>query len=341
MNSWDDPGFRKAIEATDCKNILMTGLPSSFFIGTTTAAKKGTGSIIPTLLKNCREVVSYAHKKIGAFMIRGLIIAGIFGAGLCAGSPAEDKDGTAELVADVESIQPGTPFRAGVLIRMPEHWHTYWLNSGDSGMPPKMDWQWPAGFTAGPILWPAPKTFDESPVVSFGYDHEVLLAREIRPPENIKADTNYDIGVNISWLVCRKVCVPRTSRLRLTLPARAEPPVKSAKWESVFDRAKRAIPIRDSQWRFRASTDKATLSLRVIPPPGVEAGNLAKAEFFPAQPNLVEYGPQVWTQSPREYCLRMKRISGDEPLPARLEGVLVVSQEKGKKSLDVNIAFEK
>jgi hypothetical protein len=68
---------------------------------------------------------------------------------------------------------------------------------------------------------------------------------------------------------------------------------------------------------------------------------LAKAEFFPAQPNLVEYGSQAWTESPREYCLRMKRISGDEPLPARLEGVLVVSQEKGTKALDVNTALEK
>jgi hypothetical protein len=26
MNSWDDPGFRKAIEATGRKDILMTGL---------------------------------------------------------------------------------------------------------------------------------------------------------------------------------------------------------------------------------------------------------------------------------------------------------------------------
>src|SRR6202521_5654309 len=28
MNSWDDPGFRKAVEATGRKNILMTGLRS-------------------------------------------------------------------------------------------------------------------------------------------------------------------------------------------------------------------------------------------------------------------------------------------------------------------------
>ena len=273
-------------------------------------------------------------------MSRGLVIAGILVAGLCADSPAEDKYGTAELVADVGSIRPGMPFMAGVLIRMPEHWHTYWLNSGDSGMPPEMDWQLPEGFTAGPILWPAPKSFDEPPVRSFGYDHEVLLAREIRPPENITAGKDYVIGMNISWLVCREVCVPKTSRLRLTLPARAEPPVKSAKWESVFDSAKRTIPIQDSQWRFRATADKTALSLCVIPPPGVEAGNLAKAEFFPAQPNLVEYGPQAWTESQREYCLRMKRISGDEPLPVRLEGVLVVPQEKGTKALDVNTALE-
>ena len=274
-------------------------------------------------------------------MSKGLAIAGFLLGCLCANSRAAETPGTAELVADVESIQPGTPFMAGVLIRMPEQWHTYWLNSGDSGMPPELKWQLPEGFTAGPILWPAPKMFDEPPVTSFGYDHEVLLLREIRPPAGLAVGRDYTLEVNASWLICKEVCIPKTGRLQMTLPARADPPVRSAEWKSIFDSAKRAIPIRDSQWKFRARSDKSGLSLCVIPPLGVEAGNLPKAEFFPAQPSLVEYGPQTWTRAGDEYCLRMKRISGNEPLPARLEGVLVVPQEKGTKALDVSAALER
>lgn len=262
-------------------------------------------------------------------------------AGLGAGSFAQEPSGSAELIADVESIQPGTPFMAGVLIRLPEHWHTYWLNSGDSGMPPKMDWQLPEGFTAGPILWPAPKMFYEPPVMSFGYDQEVLLAREIRPPSTIKTDADYTLSVNVSWLVCREVCLPKTDRLRLTLAARTAPPVKSVRWASVFDRAKQSLPVQDSQWKFRASADREALTLCVIPPSDVERGHWARAEFFPAQQNLVEYGSQDWAEAAGSYCLRMKRISGNPPLPARLEGVLVVPSEKGPQAFEVNAVFEK
>jgi len=47
---------------------------------------------------------------------------------------AADPPSEARLIADVQSIQPGVPFRAGVLITMRDNWHTYWLNPGDSGM---------------------------------------------------------------------------------------------------------------------------------------------------------------------------------------------------------------
>ena len=269
-------------------------------------------------------------------MRKGLIIAGILTAGLCGCRSADEGQGKVELVADVESLQPGTPFMAGVLITLPEHWHTYWLNPGDSGMAPELKWQLPEGFTAGPILWPAPARFDESSATSFGYEKEVLLLREIRPPADLAVGRDYTFEVNAAWLVCKDVCIPKTGRLQLTLPARADPPVKSVKWDIVFDRAKRAIPIQDPQWKFRATADKTAVLLCVIAP----VGEISKAEFFPAQPNLVEYGPQAWTESQLEYCLRMKRISGDGPLPARLEGVLVVPWENRTKALAVSVELE-
>ncbi len=39
---------------------------------------------------------------------------------------------------------------------MRQNWHVYWRNPGDSGLPPEVAWTLPAGFSAGPLQWPAP-----------------------------------------------------------------------------------------------------------------------------------------------------------------------------------------
>src|SRR5215210_5687367 len=68
----------------------------------------------------------------------------------------------AELIADTNAVVPGKPFTAGLLLRMVPGWHTYWQNSGDSGMPTRIEWQLPPGFKAGEIQWPLPeKTIEE------------------------------------------------------------------------------------------------------------------------------------------------------------------------------------
>ncbi|HEY6087700.1 MAG TPA: protein-disulfide reductase DsbD domain-containing protein, partial [Burkholderiaceae bacterium] len=61
----------------------------------------------------------------------------------------------AELVAHApEGIAPGKPFWLGLQIEHQPHWHTYWKNPGDSGLPTTLSWQLPAGVTAGDIDWP-------------------------------------------------------------------------------------------------------------------------------------------------------------------------------------------
>jgi len=283
-------------------------------------------------------VTLYGSVKMGVIMGKAVIWTLVMLIGASVQVRADEAPGTAELVVDVESIQPGVPFRAGVLLRLPDHWHTYWRNAGDSGMPPEITWQLPEGFAAGPILWPAPKTFDEPPVMSFGYDREVLLSCEIRPPEDSPAAATYILEAKLVWLVCREVCIPKTNRLRLTLPAQVEPPAKASRWAELFARAKQTFPVRDDAWTFRARVNQGVLSLCATPPPGVSAGDLARAVFYPVQPNLVAYEPPAWEWSETESCLRMKRISGNKPLPDRLEGVLVVPRGK---ALEVNITLEK
>ena len=247
----------------------------------------------------------------------------------------------ARLIAEVETVQVGVPFSLGVLISLPEGWHTYWLNPGDAGMPPTMEWRLPEGFTAGPMRWPAPRRFDEPPLTAFGYAREVLLFRDITPPGNLATGRTFRIEVNASWLVCDDICVPRTGQLELTLGARAEAPVMSAQWEPVFARARRELPAADPAWAFTASADDKALWLQVVPPPAIRPDVLTRAAFFPAARDLVQYGAGAWTRSGKAYRLRMERISGGGSLPARLEGVLTLPKKDNEaaKALAVDAAL--
>ena len=63
----------------------------------------------------------------------------------------------AELLAWApEGVEPGKPVWLGLQLAHQPEWHTYWKNSGDSGLPTTLEWQLPAGVTAGEIAWPTP-----------------------------------------------------------------------------------------------------------------------------------------------------------------------------------------
>ncbi len=63
----------------------------------------------------------------------------------------------AQLVLEADAARPGETVLAGVHLRMDKGWHTYWRNSGGSGMPTTIDWKLPKGVTAGAIQWPTPQ----------------------------------------------------------------------------------------------------------------------------------------------------------------------------------------
>src|SRR5262245_59684705 len=91
----------------------------------------------------------------------------------------------AQIVAEHESIRGREPFWVGLQLRMAPEWHTYWKNPGDAGLPTRIRWQLPPGFTAGGIEWPYPARFGASPVVSYGYADEVLLLVRVTPPATL------------------------------------------------------------------------------------------------------------------------------------------------------------
>ena len=80
-----------------------------------------------------------------------------------------------ELLAHApQGVQPGQTLWLGLQIRHAPHWHTYWQNPGDSGLPTQLQWQLPAGLQAGEIAWPLPKKIPIGTLANYGYEDTVL-----------------------------------------------------------------------------------------------------------------------------------------------------------------------
>ncbi len=258
------------------------------------------------------------------------------------GSGEDRAPSAVRLIADVESIKPGVPFLLGVQIILADDWHTYWVNPGDTGMPPDMQWSLPPGFEAGDVLWPMPKRFIDPPLISFGYDQQVTFYREIRPSADIEMNRDYAFAVDASWLICKEVCIPQAAKLQINLPAREQPPLKDAKSAPLLAKAAANIPAVDETWRFHVLVAKEAVTLIVSPPAGVAVKELDKAEFFPIQPNVVGYKMPRWSVVGNEGRLRLPLVPGADKLTDHLRGVLVLPEglRKGVNALEVRAAVK-
>src|SRR6188768_425496 len=86
-------------------------------------------------------------------------------------SPVREGAVKASLVTPDQSIQPGKSFWVALKLEHDEHWHSYWINPG-TGYPTSIKWTLPAGFTAGPIIWPTPHVVKDTRDVVTGHGYE-------------------------------------------------------------------------------------------------------------------------------------------------------------------------
>jgi len=143
-----------------------------------------------------------------------------------------------ELVSEHTAIQAGVPFDVALRMKMDEHWHTYWREPGDSGLPTTIEWTLPAGFKAGEIQWPQPKKIAVGPLVNIGYEGEVFLITRITPPTQLEGK-EVTLRANASWLVCEELCIPGDAELTLNLPISST--TEFSRWSSSFNEARKTL----------------------------------------------------------------------------------------------------
>ena len=217
---------------------------------------------------------------MSAFLLPLLLFA------LCIPGPARAREYLqVQLLADTEHITPGQPFLLGVRLQMAPEWHTYWEFSGDAGLPTTVDWHLPAGFEAGPLQWPAPHKYTESgDLTVYGYQDEVLLMAQIRPPAALKADTLLTLGVAVTWLACRESCIPGDTTLNLNLRTGKAKPANAqlfALYQSQVPGPLNSNAPVELSHRARRSGDEIQVDLTLKTRSGALAADAQAPDFYP------------------------------------------------------------
>jgi thiol:disulfide interchange protein/DsbC/DsbD-like thiol-disulfide interchange protein len=228
----------------------------------------------------------------------------------------------AKLIAEVEKVSVRQPFWVALHLKMDRDWHVYWTNPGDSGMAPKVKWTLPPGFKAGALQWPYPERIEAPPLVSYGYEGEVLLLAEITPSAPFTG-TTIPLIAEADWLECADVCIPGSAELRLDLPVSPDLPSLNVNHVKLFDATRFRLPIKNQDWIVSAFTSDNRIRLALLPPESSDA-RLSAARFFPFEGGVIENaGVQSFRKERDGYILDLFRAETSTGVPARLRGVVV------------------
>lgn len=232
--------------------------------------------------------------------------------------PVERPHAKVSLVAERAAAVPGSPLTVGLRFALDDHWHVYWQNPGDSGEAPRLKWTLPPGWAAGEVAWPAPTRIETGPLVNYGYEGDVLLPVELRPPADAAVGQPAAVKLKATWLVCREDCIPGDAVFEVALPVAAEAAVDPT-WGPRFAALREARPA-PTPATFARDGEALRIAL-----PEVEAPAGARVDFLAAREGIVPPAadPQV-ARTDAGLVLTVPLLGTAPDDLARLEGLVQV-----------------
>jgi DsbC/DsbD-like thiol-disulfide interchange protein/cytochrome c biogenesis protein CcdA len=196
-------------------------------------------------------------------------------------------------------------------------WHGYWLNPGDAGLPMKVEWQLPPGWTAGALRYPVPTRLTIAGLMNYVYEHDYAVLVPLKAPADAKGVV--PIRAQAQWLACTdQVCVPESGTLSLDLPVGSGSPNRTQ-----FDEWRRALPRPlASLAHFQIAGGKIRVGIPLPRDVKVE-----KPYLFPAIDGPVDYaGEQHFSRKDDLLIAELPRKRGE---PAQFSGVLALGDNRG------------
>ncbi len=223
--------------------------------------------------------------------------------------PGAAPNVTASLVSDQDGVVAGKPFTVALKLEHKEHWHTYWINPG-IGQATSVKWELPAGFTAGPLIWPVPVVKQTEVGNQHVHEDTALLLTEITPPATLTAGSAVKLAAKVNWLLCEEggSCVPGHDDVTLSLTAKE--PVVNAEVKKAFEAVRAQQPQPSEAWKVESEDAETQMVFTLTPGDGAnpEPGTI----YFFDTSKVIETEPQKTEAKDGKFVLTLKKREATE-----------------------------
>ncbi len=246
---------------------------------------------------------------------------------------------SARLLLAAEEARPGETVLAGVELKMDDGWHTYWKNSGASGMPTTIDWELPSGITAGPILWPLGEKKPEGDLTTYTYSGVVVLLVPLQLANHLP-EGELQLKAKVAWLECDKMCLPGDATVQATL--RISRDSKPSGDAALLAEWMGRVPQPDPQANARAAWEgPADGNLRSLVIEWTSRANTEESDFYPYASEGFEVQPETEPVKAGGGRLGIRKsvklLSGE--WPAAIGGVLVEGAGEKRTGIEVSLSL--
>ena len=238
---------------------------------------------------------------------------------------------TVTLISENSAAAPGSPVAVAIQFQIEPGWHIYWMNPGDAGQAPSVQWTLPSGWSASALEWPAPFRLTNAAGVDYGYEGQVTLLTKLKVPATAKPGPA-NLHADVKWLVCKEQCIPQKTQAQLNLNVAAKSamdPDAKPQFTAARSKLPKSIP---AEWKANVLSNPRQLLLNFMPGAKVE-----QAVFFPAEPQVIDNASeQKLSATSMRAQIALDRFKGVKK-PAALKGVLVLN---GAEAYNVNLPIK-
>ena len=241
------------------------------------------------------------------------------------------SDSSIELISNSNSIKPGDELLVGVKFRLEKDWHTYWKNPGDAGEGATIKWNLSKGLSASNILWPGPERIPVDPLMTFGYNDEVVLLTKIA--SDGKVNFPLKIEANVSWFTCKDICIPQEGTVDIEIN---EGNLLATSHDLELKKYLSRVPtVFSKDFRVEALDNKFFFQSDVL---GDE--QYTDVYFFPSEYGLTSYTKdQIFEKNQNSFTLEIEASEYSLDLEI-FEGIIETSTADGKKFFSISYPLE-
>src|ERR1039458_2877879 len=232
--------------------------------------------------------------------------------------PVRTQHLTVELITETDTIAPSHDFLAGLHFVLDKGWHIYWINAGDAGEPPRVEWQLPAGIVAGNLQFPPPQPLPLGPLMDFGYENEVLLPIPMLTDGSLQPGSKETLRGHVHFLVCSNVCIPGHADVEDTVSVAAQTGAPNPKTEPLFLAAEHRLPRSLPPGASVSVTQTSTVFVVAL----ATGQRIASAELYPFDQNIIaNAAPEKLEPLVNGARITLQRAQGSQ-MPAHLHGLI-------------------